>query len=104
MPAIMEKHARRPICSGCRVARIRAHQHAGHIRVKVTGRLTASDVGRLEQACAPALTSGNVMLDIDVSRVTQSDDTAALIMRHMAERGAHIVESSSARRRGVHHT
>jgi hypothetical protein len=84
---------RRTICSAARVARIRTYKHAGYIRVKVTGRLTAGDLGRLEHACAPALTTETILLDIDVSGVTESDETATLFVRRMGTRGARIVRS-----------
>ena len=60
------------------------------VRVKVTGRLTAADVGRFERACAPALLTKDVALDIDLSEVTESDDIATLMVTRMAARGARI--------------
>ena len=72
------------------MARIRTYNLPGGVRVKVTGRLTAADIGRLEHACAPALITEALALDIDLSGVTESDETADLVLNRMAERGARI--------------
>jgi ribosomal protein S3 len=64
---------------------------ANGARVRVTGRLTASDMGRLEHACADALLSRALRLQIDVSRVTETDQTAAAILQRLANRGALII-------------
>ena len=76
------------------MARIRTYNLSGGIRVKVTGRLTAADIGRLEHACAPALTTEALDLDIDLSGVTESDETANLMVNRMAKRGARITHRS----------
>jgi hypothetical protein len=65
--------------------------------LKVTGRLTAADVGRLEHACAPALLTEDLALDIDLSEVTESDEIAALIVNRMASRGARITHPPALR-------
>jgi hypothetical protein len=72
------------------MARIRAYKQSSGFRVKVTGRLTASDMRRLEHACSTALTTEPVMLDLDLSGVTDSDNVAALIVQRMAQRGARV--------------
>jgi hypothetical protein len=72
------------------MARIRRHIFPHTVRVKVTGRLTAADVGRLEHACAPALLTRDVALEIDLGEVTESDEIADLIVDRMAARGARI--------------
>ena len=72
------------------MARIRRHVLPHVVRLKVTGRLTAADVGRLEHACAPALLTADIALDIDLSEVTESDETADLMVNRMAARGARI--------------
>ena len=77
------------------MARIRRHILPHMVRLKVTGRLTAADVGRLERACAPALLTKDVALDIDLSEVTESDDMATLMLARMAARGARIRRAQS---------
>jgi hypothetical protein len=84
---------RRRACSALNVARIRTTQTTHGARVTVTGRLTASDMARLEHACADALVSRPPRLQIDVSRVTQTDRTAAAILQHLAHRGVMIIGS-----------
>lgn len=72
------------------MARIRRYLLRHAVRLKVTGRLTAADVRRLEHACAPALLTQDIALDIDLSAVTESDETADLIVNRLAARGARI--------------
>jgi hypothetical protein len=47
-------------------------------------------MGRLEHACATALTRHPMVLDIDLRRVTAIDRTAEAVLRHLHERGAQI--------------
>jgi hypothetical protein len=56
--------------------------------VVVTGRLAAADMGRLEQACAPALVSETLNLRIDLRAVTYTDGTALAVLQRLAARGA----------------
>jgi hypothetical protein len=70
------------------MARIRSTHGFHAIRVSIAGRLTASDMGRLEHACARALVSNPLRLDIDVSRVTFLDATARAVLEQMTRRGA----------------
>jgi hypothetical protein len=72
------------------MARIRRQILPHVIRLKVSGRLAAADVGRLERACAPALLTEDVSLEIDLSGVSESDELANLIVNRMAARGARI--------------
>jgi hypothetical protein len=58
--------------------------------VKVTGHLTVRDMRRFEHACAPALTSPFIALEIDLSDVDTTDRAAKLLLSQMAHRGAHI--------------
>lgn len=44
-------------------------------------------MGRLEHACAPALTSARPALVVDLTRVTAVDGVAAAHLRQMAARG-----------------
>jgi hypothetical protein len=45
-------------------------------------------MGRLEHACAPALTSQALSLEIDLRGVTASDETATAVLKRMIDRGA----------------
>ena len=82
---------RRRACSTLRVARIKTTQTAHGARVTLTGRLTATDMGRLEHACADALLLRAPLLEIDLRRVTHTDRTAAAILQQLANRGATII-------------
>ena len=62
----------------------------------VEGRLTAADMGRLEHACSQELISRTPRLEIDLSRVTYTDDSAVAVLRRMAERGVAIRTGSAA--------
>ena len=70
------------------MARIRTARRAGCTLVVVTGRLTSADMGRLEHACSPALTSHALRLEIDLRGVTASDETATAVLQRMIDRGA----------------
>jgi hypothetical protein len=72
------------------MARIRRTSHGGSTRVTVAGRLLAADMGRLEHACAPALTDKAITLDVDLRRVTELDLTARAVLHRMCGRGARI--------------
>jgi hypothetical protein len=56
--------------------------------IVITGRLTAADMGRLEHACAPALVSDRLCLEIDLRGVTHTDATALALLQRMVARGA----------------
>ena len=70
------------------MARIRSVGGFHATRVSIAGRLTASDMGRLEHACSRALVSNPMRLDIDLSRVTFVDATARAVLAQMTRRGA----------------
>lgn len=70
------------------MARIRSTQGFHATRVSITGRLTASDMGRLERACSQVLATNPMRLDIDLSRVTFIDNTARAVLEQMTRRGA----------------
>lgn len=72
------------------MARIRALQSGGITRVLISGRLSAADMGRLEHACAPALTSKAVPLELDLARMTDADRTAQALIERMVTRGAKV--------------
>jgi hypothetical protein len=73
------------------VARISKRRTAAGARVFVTGHLTASDMGRLERACAEELLSRPPRLEIDLRGVTHTDRTAVAILQQLAHLGASIV-------------
>ena len=62
----------------------------------VEGRLTAADMGRLEHACSQELISSTPRLEIDLTRVTYTDDTAVAVLRRMVERGAVLTTDAAA--------
>ena len=70
------------------MGRIRTAQKNRRTVVTIKGRLTAADMGRLERACSQELISSTPRLDIDLRRVTYTDDTAAAVLRRLAQRGA----------------
>jgi anti-anti-sigma regulatory factor len=72
------------------MARIRTAQRQSNTVVIVSGRLRAQDMRRLEHACAPALTTEQMQLTVDLSRVTEMDQAAEALLRRMAHRGALI--------------
>jgi hypothetical protein len=72
------------------MARIRSALHGVTTRVTVAGRLLAADLGRLEHACAPALTDRAIALEIDLRRVTDVDSIARAVLHRMSGRGARI--------------
>ena len=72
------------------MAQIRAARRGEILRVTVSGRVTTTDMGRLEHACAPALTSHPAKLEIDLRRVTQADATATAVLERMSQIGARI--------------
>jgi hypothetical protein len=76
------------------MARIRSGYRGNLMRVSIAGRLTMADMGRLEHACAPALTRQPANLEIDLRRVTFADDTARAVIHRFAQRGAQLIELS----------
>jgi anti-anti-sigma regulatory factor len=75
------------------MARIRSALHGEVLRVKVSGRLRITDMGRLEHACAPALISHAANLELDLRRVTYIDATATAVLERISQRGARIARS-----------
>jgi hypothetical protein len=72
------------------MAQIRSARHGDVLRVTVSGRLGTVDMGRLEHACAPALVSHPVKLELDLRRVTHADATAIAVLKRISQRGARI--------------
>jgi hypothetical protein len=72
------------------MARIRRVRRHDGIRITIAGRLAASDMGRLEHACAPALTDRTAALDIDLRAATEVDASARAVLVRMALRGARV--------------
>jgi hypothetical protein len=81
---------RRGDCAPFGMARISVRRSTERTYITISGRLTAADMGRLEHACGAALTCETMALDIDLSRVTAIDVTAAAVLRRFTERGARI--------------
>jgi ABC-type transporter Mla MlaB component len=75
------------------MAQIRSARRGDMLRVTVSGRLSTRDMGRLEHACAPALTSRLARLELDLRRVTHADATATAVLERISERGARITPS-----------
>ena len=76
------------------MARIRTMLKGENTVVVVTGRLTASDMGRLEHSCSPALTSPALRLEIDMRGVTYVDGTATAVLQRLAARGAVVTTAA----------
>jgi len=72
------------------VARIRTTLSADGTRVRIAGRLTASDLRRLEYACSSALVARPLRLEFELSGVTQIDASATVFLDEMLRRGATV--------------
>lgn len=73
------------------MARLRAAQRKGVLRVTISGRLTRADMRRLETACGPALVSEPPNLELDLHAVTYVDATAHAIVSRLAARGTRVL-------------
>jgi hypothetical protein len=80
------------------MARIRAGRHGDMLRVTISGRLSLDDMGRLEHACAPALTSDQPNLELDLRRVTHTDATAAAVLDRLGRRGVRVTPPRNGHR------
>ena len=78
------------------MARIQRRHGLGSIRLKVSGRLRAADMGRLEHACGDALTREPLQLHLDLTKVTYMDQTAAAVVERLRRRGAQVRRSDSS--------
>jgi hypothetical protein len=78
------------------MGRIRTTRKKQGTVVIIEGRLTAADMRRLEHACAEELTASAPRLEIDMTRVTSSDDTALAVLARLAARGAVLRTAASA--------
>jgi hypothetical protein len=72
------------------MARIRAVTQTSSVLVVVHGRLGAGDMRRLEEACAPALTTAHADLIVDVQQATVIDRVAQAHLNRIETRGAVI--------------
>lgn len=72
------------------MARIRTVIHTSSVLVVVHGRLGAGDMRRLEEACAPALTTARADLIVDVQEATVIDRVAQAHLHRIETRGAVI--------------
>ena len=79
------------------MARIRTTRQGQSTRVRIHGRLTASDMRRLEHACASALVVQPLRLDIDIRHVTEIDASAAAVLTRLNARGAVITPEFTGR-------
>lgn len=57
----------------------------------IAGHLSAADLRRLEQTCAPALEHYPTPLDLRVDHLTGLDEPARLFLVRLVERGALLV-------------
>jgi hypothetical protein len=72
------------------MARIRCQWRGDTLHVTVTGRLTITDMGRLEHACGPALVTHPLKLELNLKGVELVDRIGSTIVDHLAARGARI--------------
>jgi len=72
------------------MARIRTI-HDGGTCLRITGKLTAGDMGRLERACAKALMCKRLRLELDLRQVTWMDLTARAVIELLERRGATVI-------------
>ena len=73
------------------MARLRTTRRTGELRIALSGRLTAGDMGRLEHACAEALTRELLRLQLDLTGVTEIDRTASALLSSLERRGAVVL-------------
>ena len=76
------------------MARIRTVMQTSSVLVLVHGRLGAGDMRRLEEACAPALTTAHADLIVDVQQATVIDRVAQAHLNRIETRGAVIRRTS----------
>src|SRR3954470_9294703 len=84
------------------VARIRITRGGECLHVDVSGRFTAGDLRRLEHACAPALLSDPVSIELHLNRVTDIDRVAAAFVERISARGAVVTRRGSPDREPRH--
>jgi hypothetical protein len=85
------------------MARMKITRNGENTRIRIAGRLTAADMGRLERACAAALVVHPLRLDIDLGRVTEMDATASAVLARLNARGAVISPHVPRRRTPLNH-
>jgi len=76
------------------VASIRVSVRQGRRCVIIRGSLTATDLGRLERACGPALEQRDLALDIALVSPWQTDEAAKLFLQGLVRRGAVLTEQT----------
>jgi ABC-type transporter Mla MlaB component len=81
------------------MAHLRAETVEGTRRVWIRGDLRASDLRRLEYACAPALEQSPSPLELDLTRVRSVDTAARAYLMRLAQRGARVRGSASGSQR-----
>lgn len=80
------------------MARIRITHDVAGLHVDVSGRLQAADLRRLEHACAPALVTDPIRIELRLNRVTDIDRAAAAFVERMTQRGAVVTGIDAAKR------
>ena len=78
------------------MARIRTVIQTSSVLVLVHGRLGAADMRRLEDACAPALTTAHADLIVDVQATTGIDRVAQAHLNRIETRGGIIRRTSGS--------
>jgi hypothetical protein len=70
------------------VASIRVRVRGGKRRVTISGRLSATDLRRLERACGSALEHEEIPLEIRIRDAVAVDDVSRLFLNRLLKRGA----------------
>jgi hypothetical protein len=78
------------------MARIRLYRQADALRIVLAGALGARDIGRLERACAPVLTTAVAQLRLDLTRVTAFVATARAMIERLEGRGASVTRPATS--------
>ena len=75
------------------MARILVKFRGDRYWITLSGRLGATDLGRLEQACGTALESSQVPLTLELRGVTDVDEVADRFLHRLMERGAVVTRT-----------
>jgi hypothetical protein len=73
------------------VARIRVTANNRRYHVTMSGRLSASDLRRLERACGPALEQEKLDVTLTLTSGSSMDDSARAFVKRLVDRGAELV-------------
>lgn len=72
------------------MAKISVIRDGDSYRIKLRGRLSAGDLGRLERACGKALEHKLAPLELNIEEVLSIDNAAGGYLDRLRARGAHI--------------